>query len=199
MDWFILLSAVGRAGIAKVVGTGRIAGMSHIDWDNVNKQRQVFGLAYLIAERAHAGDFRDLPDGRPYFEHVKDVADFFDDWETKTVAILHDAIEDTQGKPEGIRVTEDSLKGVIPGHLIAGVVAMTKPPKSGNEPKDKEAKLEAYLAYVRGQVKENAFARRVKLADNYVNMRDLIAAEKDDADTRWQLHKYAMSIAELTK
>ena len=173
--------------------------MSHIDWDKVNEQRRVFGLAYLIAERAHAGDFRDLPDGRPYFEHVKEVADFFDDWETKTVAILHDAIEDTQSKPEGIRVTEDSLKGVIPDLLIAGVVAMTKPPKSGNEPKDKEAKLEAYLAYVRGQVKENAFARRVKLADNYVNMRDLIAAEKNDEDTRLQLHKYAMSIAELTK
>lgn len=173
--------------------------MSHIDWNKVNEQRRVFGLAYLIAERAHAGDFRDLPDGRPYFEHVKDVADFFDDWETKTVAILHDAIEDTRGKPEGIRVTADTLKGVIPDHLIAGVVAMTKPPKSGNEPKDDEAKLQAYLAYVRGQVKENAFARRVKLADNYVNMRDLIAAEKNDVDTRRQLRKYALSIAELAE
>ena len=199
MVYITFREAGGRAGIAKLVGTGRMAGMSEIDWNTVNEKRRVFGLAYLIAERAHAGDFRDLPDGRPYFEHVKDVADFFDDWETKTVAILHDAIEDTREKPEGVRVTADSLKGVIPDHLIAGVVAMTKPPKSGNEPKDDEGKLQAYLAYVRGQVKENAFARRVKLADNYVNMRDLIAAEKDDEHTRWQLRKYAMSIAELTE
>jgi len=178
---------------------GRVDGMSTVDWKVVNEQRRVFGLAYLIAERAHAGDFRDLPDGRPYFEHVKDVANFFDDWETKTVAILHDAIEDTRDKPEGVRVTEESLKDVIPDHLIAGVVAMTKPPKSGNEPTDDAAKLKAYLDYVGGPVKDNPFARRVKLADNYVNMRDLIAAAKDGTETQKQLHKYALSIAILTK
>ena len=178
---------------------GRVGGMSTVDWKVVNGQRRVFGLAYLIAERAHAGDFRDLPDGRPYFEHVKDVANFFDDWETKTVAILHDAIEDTRNKPEGVRVTEESLKGVIPDHLIAGVVAMTKPPKSDNEPTDYAAKLKAYLDYVGGPVKANPFARRVKLADNYVNMRDLIAAAKDGTETQKQLHKYALSIAILTE
>ena len=67
----------------------------------LEEHKRVFGVAYKIAKKAHAGDFRDLPDARPYFEHVKDVAAFFPDWETKTVAILHDTIEDTRKKKPG--------------------------------------------------------------------------------------------------
>ena len=169
----------------------------------LEEQKRVFGVAYKIAKKAHAGDFRDLPDARPYFEHVKDVAAFFPDWETKTVAILHDTIEDTRKKKPGIKVTAKTLRNSkIPAHIIAAVKAMTKPEKTkaekAKEAKSSELKLANYLKYVQDTVKRNALARRVKIADNYVNMRDLIAQEALDEATQKQLNKYAQSMAILT-
>lgn len=171
--------------------------------DKLDEQKRVFGIAYAIAERAHAGDFRDLPDARPYFEHVKDVAAFFPDWEIKTVAILHDTIEDTRKKKPGIKVTAKTLrKSRIPAHIISAVKAMTKPEKNkvqkAKEAKNDVLKLANYLKYVKGTVKRNTLARRVKIADNYVNMRDLIAQEALDEATQKQLNKYAQSMAILT-
>lgn len=171
--------------------------------DKLDEQKRIFGIAYKIAKKAHSGDFRDLPDARPYLEHVKDVAAFFPDWETKTVAILHDTIEDTRKKKPGIKVTAKTLrKSKIPAHIIAAVKAMTKPKKTKAQ-KAKEAKnpvlrLANYLKYVEGTVKRNALARRVKIADNYVNMRDLIAQEALDKAAQIQLNKYALSMAILT-
>ena len=173
------------------------------DQDKLDEQKRIFGIAYKIAQKAHSGDFRDLPDARPYLEHVKDVAAFFPDWETKTVAILHDTIEDTRKKKPGIKVTAKTLrKSKIPAHIIAAVKAMTKPKKTKAQ-KAKEAKnpvlrLANYLKYVEGTVKRNALARRVKIADNYVNMRDLIAQEALDKAAQIQLNKYALSMAILT-
>ena len=133
--------------------------------NSVKEQQRIYALAYSIAERAHAGDIRHLPDARPYFEHVKDVAALMPTWELKTVAILHDAIEDSVKKPDGIKVTEDTLKTAgIPLHIVAGVVAMARP-----EGMD-------YAKYVENVVKPNDLARAVKLADNYVNLKDRIAA-----------------------
>jgi (p)ppGpp synthase/HD superfamily hydrolase len=130
------------------------------------KPREIYGIAYQIAEKAHAGQFRELPDGRAYIEHCKDVAAMMPTWELKTVAILHDTIEDTREKPEAERVTPELLlsKG-IPAKLVEAVVAMTKP-----------VGIEDYLAYVRDHVLPNEMARKVKLADNYVNLKDRLAA-----------------------
>jgi (p)ppGpp synthase/HD superfamily hydrolase len=157
---------------------------------------RIFGIAYAIAQQAHAGQFRRLPDGRPYFEHVKDVAAFFPDWETKTVAILHDTIEDS-------KVTKDDLTHTqIPSHIVDAVVAMTKLKKSEQEKleeaRDPALKRKNYLEYVRLTVRENPLARKVKIADNYVNMRDMIASGTINDDDRNQLNKYAESIKILT-
>ena len=174
------------------------------DQDKLDEQKRIFGIAYKIAQKAHSGDFRDLPDARPYLEHVKDVAAFFPDWETKTVAILHDTIEDTRKKKPGIKVTEETLREAeIPEYIIAGVAAMTKPPKSDQqksaEELDPALKLANYLNYVKDTVKPNPLARKVKIADNYVNMRDLIASGTINESDRKQLNKYAESIKILTE
>jgi (p)ppGpp synthase/HD superfamily hydrolase len=158
---------------------------------------RIFGIAYGIAEKAHAGVFRGLPDARPYFEHVKDVAAFFPDWETKTVAILHDTIEDSNVTKEGLR------DAGIPPHIVAAVVAMTKPPKTELQKLDEASnpalKRTNYLEYVRLTVRENPLAQKVKIADNYVNMRDLIASGTTNEADRKQLNKYAESIKILTE
>jgi len=155
---------------------------------SVKEQQRIYALAYSIAERAHAGDFRHLPDARPYFEHVKDVAALMPTWELKTVAILHDAIEDSVKKPDGIKVTEDTLKTAgIPLHIVAGVVAMTRP-----EGMD-------YAKYVENVVKPNDLARAVKLADNYVNLKDRIAALiGGDLSAAEKVNKYGISLQILT-
>jgi (p)ppGpp synthase/HD superfamily hydrolase len=157
---------------------------------------RIFGIAYAIAEKAHAGVFRGLPDARPYFEHVKDVAAFFPDWETKTVAILHDTIEDSDF------TKDDLIHAEIPNHIVDAVVAMSKPEKTAQEEADEEhdpvLKRNNYIAYVTSVVRKNPLARRVKISDNYVNMRDLIASGTLDDEKRQQLNKYAESIQILT-
>ena len=158
--------------------------------------KDIYAIAYAIAEKAHSGQFRGLPDARPYFEHVKDVAAFFPDWETKTVAVLHDTIEDSE-------VTKDDLTHAeIPSHIVDAVVAMTKPTKTDqqkfDEARDPAFKRKNYLEYVRLIVRENPLARKVKIADNYVNMRDMIASGTINDDDRKQLNKYAESIKILT-
>jgi len=157
--------------------------------DTIKEQQRVYAIAYAIAERAHAGQFRHLPDARPYFEHVKDVAALMPTWELKTVAILHDAIEDTTDKPEGIKVTEDSLKAAgIPLNIVQGVVAMTKPEGAD------------YEQYIQEKVKGNALARAVKLADNYVNLKDRLAALiAGDTTAEEKVHKYGLSLKILTE
>lgn len=150
---------------------------------------RIFSIAYEIAQKAHAGQFRRIPDARPYFEHVKDVAALMPSWDLKTVAILHDAIEDTTEKPEGIKVTEASLRQAgIPEHIIAGVVAMTKPEGAN------------YEAYIREKVKPNALARLVKMADNYVNLKDRLAAlVAGDQTAAKKIHDYGLSLKILTE
>jgi (p)ppGpp synthase/HD superfamily hydrolase len=158
---------------------------------------RIFGIAYGIAKKAHAGVFRRLPDARPYFEHVKDVAAFFPDWETKTVAILHDTIEDSDF------TKDDLIHAEIPKHIVDAVVAISKPEKTAQEEADEEhdpvLKRNNYIAYVTSVVRKNPLARKVKIADNYVNMRDLIASGTLDDGKRQQLNKYAESIKILTE
>ena len=75
------------------------------------------------------------------------------------MAILHDTLEDS-----GF-TAEDLLKAGIPREIVDAVSAMTKPEG-----------ITDYLGYVRAHVLPNEMARKVKLADNYVNMKDRLAA-----------------------
>ena len=169
--------------------------------------REPHHTAYAIAEKAHAGQFRKAPDNRPYFEHCKDVAAMMPTLELKTVALLHDVIEDTPV------TAQDLLAAGIPKPIVDAVVAMTKPekkdqggPRDAKGPKakgaaDQQDEVEAYLKYVRKQVLPNEIARKVKLADNYVNMKDrqaaIIAGGPEAEYARKKVEEYVGSIKVL--
>lgn len=104
----------------------------------------IFETALAIAIDAHKGQTD--KSGMPYILHPIAVASKVDTLELKTIAILHDTIEDTS-------VTADYLleKG-IPKEIVETVVLLSKP------------KNEDYESYLR-RVKENPLAKAVKLAD----------------------------------
>lgn len=104
----------------------------------------IFETALAIAVDAHKGQTD--KSGMPYILHPIAVASKVDALELKTIAILHDTIEDTS-------VTADYLleKG-IPKEIVKTVVLLSKP------------KNEEYESYLR-RVKENPLAKAVKLAD----------------------------------
>jgi len=145
------------------------------------KGKEMYSLAYQLAKKAHAGQKR-KDKKTPYFEHVKEVASRVSGWDLKTVAILHDTIEDTKITAEFL------LNKRFPKHVVAAVVALTKP----KDCKD-------YLAEVRRKVLPNKLARVVKISDNYANMRDRVSEWAKSAKARKKLHEYASSIALLTK
>ena len=145
------------------------------------KGEKMYKRAYALARKAHAGQTR-KDKKTPYFEHVKEVASRVSGWDLKTVAILHDTIEDT-------KVTAVSLLDEgFPEQIVDAVVALTKPKKCKN-----------YLAEVRRKVLPNKLARQVKISDNYANMRDRVSEWPKSAKARKKLHDYASSIALLTK
>jgi (p)ppGpp synthase/HD superfamily hydrolase len=142
---------------------------------------KMYKLAYELAKAAHRGDFR--KDGKtPYFEHVKEVASRVSGWDVKTVAILHDTIEDTV-------ITAEDLRSVgFPKRIVDAVKALTKP-------KD----CRDYIGEIRRKVRPNKLATLVKISDNYANMRDRVSEWPKSAKARRKLHEYASSIALLTK
>ena len=145
------------------------------------KGEKMYKRAYALAQKAHAGQTR-KDKKTPYFEHVKEVASRVSGWDLKTVAILHDTIEDT-------KVTAQSLlDDGFPKQIVDAVEALTKP----KDCKD-------YLAEVRRKILPNKLARVVKISDNYANMRDRVSEWPKSAKARRKLHDYASSIALLTK
>ena len=103
------------------------------------------------------------------------VADQMDTDEEKTVALLHDILEDTS-------VTEATLKNLFGPEIADAVSALTRRPD------------ETYDDYIR-RLGKNSLARRVKLADLRHNMdlsrlpvvtdQDLQRAEKYRRAYRW--------------
>ena len=145
------------------------------------KGEKMYKRAYALAQKAHAGQTR-KDKKTPYFEHVKEVASRVSGWDLKTVAILHDTIEDT-------KVTAQSLLDEgFPKQIVDAVVALTKPKGCKN-----------YLTEVRRKILPNKLARVVKISDNYANMRDRVSKWPKSAKARKKLHDYASSIALLTE
>ena len=145
------------------------------------KGKEMYTRAYALARKAHAGQKR-KDKKTPYFEHVKEVASKVHGWDLKTVAILHDTIEDT-------KVTARSLLAEgFPKRIVKAVEALTKPKGCID-----------YLGEVRRKILPNKLARVVKISDNYANMRDRVSEWPRSAKARKKLHDYASSIALLTK
>ena len=105
--------------------------------------------AQELASAAHAGQVD--KSGVPYVEHLRFVAEHVSGDDAKTVAWLHDIVEDTT-------VTLDDLRREgFPEHIVAAVDAHTHRPG------------ESYLDYVR-RASENPLTRRVKIQDVLHNM-----------------------------
>ena len=104
----------------------------------------VFETALEIAVKAHKGQVD--KNGEAYILHPLAVAGLLDSLELKTIAVLHDTIEDTDVTAEYL------LEKGIPKHIVEAVQLLTKP-------EDEE-----YESYLR-RVKENSLAKQVKLAD----------------------------------
>ena len=132
-------------------------------------------LAREISKKAHAEQFR--RDGiTPYIEHPLAVAErvattFPDDWIRYSIALLHDVLEDCEGWTAA-RLYDEG----VDYRVVLGVIAITK--------RDGET-LEKYWT----RVKENVFARSVKIQDMLSNL-------ADDPTPR-QIKKYAKGLVFL--
>lgn len=104
----------------------------------------IFETALEIAVKAHKGQVD--KNGVAYILHPIAVASKLDTLELKTIAILHDTIEDTYVTAEYL------LDQGIPKNIVEVVQLLTKP------------KDEDYESYLR-RVKENPLAKQVKLSD----------------------------------
>lgn len=104
----------------------------------------VFEKALMIAIQAHSGQTD--KQGKPYILHPLAVASQLDSLELKTIALLHDTIEDSWVSKEFL------LENGIPEELVEVIALLTKP---------KDIPYEDYLR----RVKENPMALAVKKAD----------------------------------
>ena len=104
----------------------------------------VFEKALMIAIQAHSGQTD--KQGKPYILHPLAVASQLDSLELKTIALLHDTIEDSWVSKEFL------LENGIPEELVEVIALLTKP---------KDMPYEDYLR----RVKQNPMALAVKKAD----------------------------------
>ena len=109
---------------------------------------QLLAAAELIASMAHRGQLD--KGGVPYIEHPRAVAAMVETEEEKTVAMLHDVLEDTF-------LTEADLRPVFGDRITDTVVRLTH---------DEDV---PYMDYIRG-LAGDPVAVRVKLADLTHNM-----------------------------
>lgn len=105
-------------------------------------------FAYELAKRAHSGQVDKA--GVYYINHPVAVSDRVYPEKEKTVALLHDVVEDTG-------ITIECLRTLFDDEIADAVECLTR--KSG----------ESYNAYIR-RVAQNSIARHVKIADLSHNM-----------------------------
>jgi len=133
-------------------------------------------LAIAIANQAHAGQLDKA--GKPYISHPLTVMAQMDTLESKIVAVLHDAIEDSDLTIEGL------VKQGFPEFITDAIAAITK------------LDGEQYEDYIM-RVKSNAIARKVKIADVTHNM-DMSRIANPTAKDLQRLEKYKKVLQELT-
>jgi (p)ppGpp synthase/HD superfamily hydrolase len=128
--------------------------------------RALLDLARALAFVAHAGQDR-KGTGEPYFAHVEAVATSVQGWRRKTIAYLHDVIEDTDISGTTLRTLG------FPHDIVVAVVALTR----GTE--------ETYRDFIkRICAHPDPDVRPVKLADVRHNLKDLDLLPGDIAGKR---------------
>ena len=136
---------------------------------------KLLALAIAIAHKAHDGQFDKA--GKPYIAHPLTVMAQMDTLESKIVAVLHDAIEDSD-----LTITDLVQQG-FPDFITEAIAAITK------------LDGEIYEDYI-ARVKSNAIALKVKIADVTHNM-DLSRIAKPTAKDFQRLEKYQKVLQEL--
>jgi (p)ppGpp synthase/HD superfamily hydrolase len=112
-------------------------------------QWEMVGKAIKVSVDAHDGQID--KSGMPYILHPLRVMNEFKDPYLKTIAVLHDVIEDT-------KITLDDLRKMeFPSRIIEGVEAMTY---------NRDESRDQYYA----KLKRNHDAREVKIKDIFDNM-----------------------------
>ena len=115
--------------------------------------KEEYELACGIAEKAHEGQFR--YDGvTPYITHPRQVADQVSGYFAKSIAILHDVIEDCDG------YTADTLHALGVDPVVVQAVEVLTHPKE-----------EPYAEYIE-RVARYGLTAKIKLADMIVNLAD---------------------------
>ncbi len=128
--------------------------------------------ALRLAYEAHKGQYD--KSGVPYVFHPLHLAEQMDDEDSIVAALLHDVAEDTDYSLDDLR------RMGFPARALAAVALLTHDP------------AEPYLDYV-ARVKENAVARRVKLADLRHNS-DLSRIDRVTQRDLDRVEKYAAAI-----
>lgn len=137
--------------------------------------KMLLNLAIAIANHSHAGQLDKA--GKPYISHPLTVMAQMDTLEGKIVAVLHDAIEDSD------LTIADLLRQGFPEFITDAIAAITK------------LDGELYEDYIL-RVKSNAIARKVKIADVTHNMDLSRIANPTEKDFQ-RLEKYKKILQEL--
>jgi len=143
--------------------------METVDYD------QLLDLAISIAHQAHAGQVDKA--GHPYIEHPLAVMAQVDTLAAKIVAVLHDAVEDSD------LTIEQLVSQGFPAALTDSIVAITK------------IEGESYEEYLE-RVMSDPLALQVKVADMTHNL-DLTRIAKPTAKDFARIEKYQEVIKRL--
>ena len=132
-------------------------------------------LALQIAQKAHAGQVDKA--GKDYILHPMTVASYMDTDIEKTIAYLHDVLEDTD-------VTVDALRKIFPNEIVDTLITLT------------HRKDESYFEYIQRVSKSN-LAKKIKVADLIHNL-DITRIKEPTKSDYERLEKYKKAILFLT-
>lgn len=132
-------------------------------------------LALQIAQKAHAGQVDKA--GKDYILHPMTVASYMDTDTEKTIAYLHDVLEDTD-------VTVDALREIFPNEIVDTLITLT------------HRKDESYFEYIQ-RVSKSKLAKKVKVADLLHNL-DITRIKEPTKQDYERLEKYKKAILYLT-
>ena len=132
-------------------------------------------LALQIAQKAHAGQVDKA--GKDYILHPMTVASYMDTDIEKTIAYLHDVLEDSD-------VTVDALRKIFPNEIVDTLITLT------------HRKDESYFEYIQ-RVSKSKLAKKVKVADLLHNL-DITRIKEPTKQDYERLEKYKKAILYLT-
>lgn len=132
-------------------------------------------LALQIAQKAHSGQVDKA--GKDYILHPTTVASYMDTDVEKTIAYLHDVLEDTG-------VTVDALRNIFPNEIVDTLITLT------------HRKDESYFEYIQ-RVSKSKLAKKVKVADLLHNL-DITRIKEPTKQDYERLEKYKKAILYLT-